>query len=92
MPHKFLQKYLLCKHLAAQCLYEAQMYSEALHLLKNDHIWNGGGPIQVSLTADEPLSPSQQQSVCFVMLALTIDQSFLKMDYLFSRFTVLCTY
>lgn len=35
----FLQKHLSCKHLAAQSLYEAKMYSEALGLLEVDFEW-----------------------------------------------------
>ena len=34
-----MQKYLICKHLAAQSLYHAQMYSEALSLLEIEFNW-----------------------------------------------------
>jgi len=34
-----MQKHLSCKQLAAQSLYEAKMYSEALGLLEVDYEW-----------------------------------------------------
>lgn len=62
-----LQKHLNCKHLAAQCLYEAQMYAEALQLLKNDHMWNDTGLQNQKPQMGDSASPTQQHSVGFAM-------------------------
>ncbi|XP_057371706.1 cell division cycle protein 16 homolog isoform X1 [Daphnia carinata] len=57
------EKHLNCKHLAAQCLYEAQMYAEALQLLKNDHMWNDTGLRNQKPQLGDSTSLSQQHSV-----------------------------
>ena len=78
----FVKKYLACKHLAAQCLYDAQLYSDALHLLRNDHMWNDTAQLPPNFHQDGPLLAAQQLSVSIfssLLLILTdnIDASFL---------------
>jgi len=70
----FVKKYLACKHLAAQCFYDAQLYSDALHLLRNDHMWNDTAQLPPNFHQDGPLLAAQQLSVSiFSSLVIKFD-------------------